>query len=582
VTRALRYGALAATGALVLACMVLTGDTPGGGTGGPAPPLPLSITGYPVPPGALFVATDGADSAAGTRRAPLRTVAAAVKRARPGATIVVRAGTYRETVGRVSKRITLQPYPGERVWLKGSVVVSGWKRSAGGWRHEGWAANLCRTCFLDEIIDPAHPLAGLPDMAFLDGRPLRQVATAGELGPGTFFADRPGRALLVGDDPNGRLLEATAFDRLLQFDSTEAAGSVLRGIGIAQYGTNQDYGNHGAMVVVNAANVTIENSTFAWSASSGVAVFQPGAVLTGNTFTGNGLVGMVANRADDLRMTGNTFSGNNQERFTLTGEAIGAAGAKLTRTKRPYVADNAFVDNIGSGWWCDLGCTDATVLRNVARGNAVNGLYYEVSSRALIASNVVAGNRARGLKISSSDHVRVYHNTFENNGITIGIYNDKRNPDSDSYSVQNGVRWLTSGTVLVNNFYAQSEARNPIIESADYKAHPDADPAFVARSDNNVYLRPRKGRPGPLVSWSAGAGKTAEYGSLGEFSAATGCDRAGVEADATAPVFRDPATGDYALRPGAPGIGAAAALPADVAAALGVSPAQRRDLGALR
>jgi poly(beta-D-mannuronate) C5 epimerase len=131
VTRALRYGALAATGALVLACMVLTGDTPGGGTGGPAPPLPLSITGYPVPPGALFVATDGADSAAGTRRAPLRTVAAAVKRARQGATIVVRAGTYRETVGRVSKRITLQPYPGERVWLKGSVVVSGWKRSAG-------------------------------------------------------------------------------------------------------------------------------------------------------------------------------------------------------------------------------------------------------------------------------------------------------------------------------------------------------------------------------------------------------------------------------------------------------------------
>jgi poly(beta-D-mannuronate) C5 epimerase len=579
-------------GALSLAVLALTGllvvlisranaaDPPvGGGASTPAVDVPPAATDYPVPPGAILVSPSGNDSAPGTAAQPLRTVTAAIARVPAGGTVVLRDGTYRETVGQVKKRVTLQPYPGEHVWLKGSLAVSSWSKAGKAWRHDGWTAALCQTCFLPAIIDPAHPLAGSPDMAFVDGKSLRQVASAGDVGPGTFFVDRPAKALLIGDDPAGKLVEATAFDRLLQFDPG-AAGSVLRGIGVGQYASNQDYGNHGAMVVVNAPNVTIENTTFSWSASSGVEVVQPGAKVSGSAFRNNGLVGLVANKADDLRLTGNTFAANNQEHFSLSGDAIGAAGAKLTRTKRPVVDGNTFADNIGSGWWCDLGCTDATVIRNVARGNAGNGLYYEVSSRALIASNVVTGNAARGLKISSSDHVRVYQNTFSGNALTLGLYNDKRGPESDPYSQQLGLSWRTDNTTLVNNFYAGTDAGHVLVESADYKASPGANPPFVSSSDGNAYFR--TGQGGALLNWSLGAGKSADYASLADFSRATGSDVHGYQGDLATSPFTNPAAGDYSLRPGTPGVKAGRPLPADVAQALGVPATATPDVGALR
>src|SRR5690606_35869192 len=79
----------------------------------------LPRTAYPVPKDALFVSPRGDDSAFGSKDAPLRTLKAAVRAAKAGQTIVLRAGTYREKVGLIGKRLTIQPYPNERVWFKG-------------------------------------------------------------------------------------------------------------------------------------------------------------------------------------------------------------------------------------------------------------------------------------------------------------------------------------------------------------------------------------------------------------------------------------------------------------------------------
>lgn len=546
---------------------------------GSAADMPLRATSYPVPDGAIFVAPDGRDSGAGTKDSPLRSLSAAIDRAPAGATVVLRGGTYRESAGTVRKRVTIQSYPSEAVWLKGSIVVSGWQRDGDVWRHDGWTAELCHDCYTPGIIDDRYPHAGRPDMVFVDGTPLRQVGSPGEVGPGTFYVDKAGDALLIGDDPGGRTVESTAFDKLLQFDGAAAAGSVIRGIGIAQYGSNQDYGNDGAMVMVNSPDVRLENSTFGWSASSGAAIFQPGGTVSGSSFVDNGLVGLVANRADDLRMTGNVFARNNQERFALGGNAIGAAGAKITRTKRPYVADNQFRDNLATGWWCDLGCSDATVIRNVSTGNAVNGLYYEVSARAVIASNLVAGNGARGLKVSSSDRVRVYHNTFADNPVNIGLYNDERDPSFDPYSEQLGMTWATTDTVLVNNLHALGAGDQLAMDSGDGKDSPPRSP-FVSRSDGNAYLRTGD-RPGVLLSWSRGSGEIVEYRSLAELRKATGHEAHGLAGSSRPSPFADAARGNYTLRAGALGSRAGVPIPGEAAAALDVPPDPHPDIGIL-
>jgi hypothetical protein len=80
----------------------------------------------------LHVATSGSDTAAGGEESPFRTINRAAAVAKPGDTVLVHGGEYREWVmprrGGLSdrRRITYQAAPGERVVIKGSERVTGW------------------------------------------------------------------------------------------------------------------------------------------------------------------------------------------------------------------------------------------------------------------------------------------------------------------------------------------------------------------------------------------------------------------------------------------------------------------------
>ena len=91
----------------------------------------------------LHVATTGSDRADGSASAPLRTVNAAAALARPGDTVRVHEGEYREWVRPVRgglsdrRRITYEAAEGEHVVLKGSERITGWRREDGTvWRAD--------------------------------------------------------------------------------------------------------------------------------------------------------------------------------------------------------------------------------------------------------------------------------------------------------------------------------------------------------------------------------------------------------------------------------------------------------------
>ncbi|WP_258175264.1 right-handed parallel beta-helix repeat-containing protein [Actinopolyspora mortivallis] len=556
---------------------------PGSSDPGGVPPFENSLprvpgTDTPVPSTALFVSPHGADHATGGRTDPLRTLNEAVRRAESGTTVVLREGTYRQSVGIVRKRLHIRSFPGERVWFKGSRIVTDWTRTSGGWAHTGWNPDFCRDCFLPAIIDPAHPHAGLPEMVFRDGTPLRQVGTRRELEPGTFLSDPSAGVLLLGSDPNGATVEVSTRPWLLQFDGPAAAGSSLRGIGVAHYASRQEYGRRGAMVVVNSPGVTLEGNAFVWSASSGTAVFAPEAKVVDNVFSDNGLVGLMANKAHRIRLSGNLAARNNRERFALSGPAIGAAGMKITRTDHPVVRRNSFLDNLGTGWWCDLGCTNALVLGNVTRGNLKHGLFYEVSSAALLASNLIADNDGFGVKLSSSDRVRLVHNTFTGNHGSLGLYNDPRPPESDRYSAARGLSWITGETRLVNNYFAGTAGRHPFFSAADHKPKSVPTPEFVSHSDGNVYLR---GEEEHLGDWYLGSGVTERIEDLSELTERTGHGEHSVHTRFPGTPFRAPERGNHLLRDGVPGKGAGRPTPPETAERLGVPPRRHPDVGLL-
>jgi hypothetical protein len=157
----------------------------------------------------IHVALHGSDADDGSPTAPLRTINRAAQLARPGDTVVVHAGEYREWVrparGGLSdqRRITYTAAPGEHVVIKGSERVTGWRHLEGS----VWQAVVPNSLFGDvnpfvETIDgdwivhaPGASVRHLGEV-YLDGRSFYEVPTRADV-------DAPPRRTTVVDDWTG-------------------------------------------------------------------------------------------------------------------------------------------------------------------------------------------------------------------------------------------------------------------------------------------------------------------------------------------------------------------------------------------
>ncbi|MGF7238836.1 MAG: right-handed parallel beta-helix repeat-containing protein [Frankia sp.] len=470
--------------------------TPSGGTSSPTTPAggttvsngfgPTSTatlkTNFPIPGGAVFVATTGNDAAAGTKTAPLRTLAAAVTKAPSGGTIVLRGGTYRETVASVTKRLTIQPYPQESVWLSGSDVITGWTKSGNGWRSTTWRSSLCQTCYKPDAVNASHPQAGKPNQVFVNGVGLNQVGNDAQLNSNTFYLDSSG-AMVIGRDPAGAQVEASTRWKAIQLNGA-ASGSTIRGIGFKQYAPVWNETQLGA-VIINTTNVNFTGNIVTQSAGTGLAILAAGAEVTGNTISRNGYRGVVANKADDLVLTNDRFDVNNTAGFNITscGWYCTVAGVKVTHTRNITVTASSFQQNGGSGFWCDLGCINTTITGNIVSDNASSGLFYEVSEKATISDNYIAHNN-RGLKISGSATVAVTHNQFVENPIALGVYDDPRSPSTDNYSAANGLTWNTAGVSVTGNLFLNASGKTTRILDTNSTSQVSAPAMFRTFSGN--------------------------------------------------------------------------------------------------
>jgi hypothetical protein len=124
---------------------------------------------------ALHVSTTGSDDNDGSAERPFRTINQAAGVARPGDTVVVHAGEYREWVkprfGGLSdtRRITYTAADGEHVVIKGSEPVTGWEPAGG----PVWQVTVANALFGD--FNPyAEEVAG-DWVVYPDGAPHKHL-----------------------------------------------------------------------------------------------------------------------------------------------------------------------------------------------------------------------------------------------------------------------------------------------------------------------------------------------------------------------------------------------------------------------
>ncbi|RFA14642.1 hypothetical protein B7R22_07890 [Subtercola boreus] len=532
---------------------------------------PLGSLSYAVPSGALFVSvSSGQDSNSGTSSSPLKTVAAAISRAKSGGTIVLRAGVYHEAVViPTNKPLTIQPYLKDVVWFDGSSALSGFAVSGKTWTVSNWT--FAPTNVMNGVadnpgfVDPAHPMAARPDQVFYDGVAMKQVGSAAQVTAGTFSVDRSAKQLTIGSSPSGHKVAGSTLGQAIY---VMAPGSVLQGFGVRRYAT--DYANRSALRLANI-NISARQLIVQDSAMIGINVENNNVVLDHVTVTRSGLLGIGANASYSLVIKNSSVTGNNSEQFK---PAPVSGGIKITRTRGITITGNNTSNNFGSGIWLDESCYNATVTNNVSSGNQYTGIQMEISSNAIIANNDVS-NQQFGMQLFDASNVKIYNNTIGNNSkFGIRIYQDQRRQATASFAGHDPrqaipdptVPWITKNITMANNVFGAGGFFQ--IWALDGVSHIPADSMAITVA-GNLFNHRTTMTQSTLLAWGGSDNSTIKrFDTAASMLAKSSAFR---NTETTSSKSLSQMSTDIA----AAGAGAVA-LPADVASAIGTSAGTKR------
>ncbi len=524
--------------------------------------LPVGKAAYPVPGDAIYVAPLGTTAGAGTKSNPYGSVATALSKAKSGSTLVLRGGSYHENVlvDTYKTGIVIQNYPGEAVWFDGAKRVSNWTASGSRWVSTGWTDVFDHrimsgsTDETNRYVDAARPMASYPDQVWIDGRQLTQVASESAVTAGKFFIDTSGKRIVIGDNPAGKTVAASALKRAMEI---HAQNAVLRGFGVRRYATTS---GQFAAVIAGVPGITMENMTVSDNSWLGIAAWAAGQKYRHVTVSGNAIMGLGGNKVDGLVIEDSVFRGNNAEGFK---PAPVASGVKITRAKGVVMRNNVIADTpYAGGLWFDVSSSDLTIVGNTIANNTA-GLMIELSEGAVVADNHFEGNEGSGVRIQASGSVDVWNNTFDGNGRPLAVWADGRRQDVASLVAT--IPWIVDDIDVHNNVMAFSGANNCPILTQD-EAQVLVGNQFGITSNNNVFQRPSASNPSNFACWANGVKQIVSFKNLQQFRDGTGNDLKSTLTEGT-PVLAGNGTLTAATKASVPTV--AAALPSSVASKIG-------------
>lgn len=488
----------------------------------------VGSTTYAVPSGAVFVAPSGNDTSAGSQSAPLRTITRAIAVVPTGGTVVLRAGSYNESL-QIFKKVTIQNYPGEATWLDGAVPVSGWVKDGSAWRKDGWTTRFDHSPTYTKgaadmsgdwrMLDSTAPMAAHPDQLWVGGSALGQVSSRSQVSGGKFYVDEAGSRLYAGSDPTGG---ASASNQQYAIN-IRAEGVAVRGIGIRRYAPS--VWQMGA-VTVERPNATLENVNITDSATTGLSVLSSGVTLTKVASQNNGMLGIHGNHADNIRMTGVLVRNNNTEKFHV-GPVAG--GLKFTKSRGVTVTNSSFADNNGHGFWEDQSVYNSVFSGNDFLRNTGYGLFLEISAKAIVADSLIMNNKREGLLINNFANAQIWNNTIIGNSRPIWLAQDtRRNTNRSDPAVDTRVSWPDAEmpwqldyVTLGNNVLGNPASGNALLCAEDYTYTESAEQMHIA-SNGNVYNRASSSSPSWVSIWTKGKGGAYTFTTLAAMKSTTG------------------------------------------------------------
>lgn len=434
----------------------------------------LGSTNYSVPsdgrPVFYLDPVNGNNSNSGTIGSPKRSISSVISASKGSGsaskplTLVLRGGTYED--GEIQPGngyyITLQAYPGEEVWIDGSTAFSG------GWTNNGngtWTTSYSAPSIPSVGVDVlgADPYAHYPDMLFIDGVQLKQVADATSPSSGNFSVNRNNSTVTIANNPQGKEVRYSDNNRLF-FSGSQIN---MYGVGVRRYMAIDGSLNSVLYFGGTSAGTVIENCVFTEIARYALSLTMPNCRVTHCSFLDLGQTGIGGNGCDNLIIENCYFNEMNRGQWMPQPQI---SAIKLTRARGTIVRNNLFRDPGGSNnIWYDVYCTEVIAFGNDIDGfsttnskYADTGILYEESdggfySNTQLTSYIVGNtikNCRKSLAVIASGFVVVANNTIHArwdssvNAQAILVLQDRdiHPPAIASYCP----RW-TEGVQLLNN-----------------------------------------------------------------------------------------------------------------------------------
>lgn len=340
-----------------------------------------------------------------------------IKAAPSGGVVQAPGGcVYREAVF-VGKPLTLKGEPGAEI--RGSEVWAGWTRVGAYWVSEDSVPDLP----IHGQCEEGTGRCLWPEQVFLDGRQLSQVSSAPQSGQ---FSVTQGRRVVLADDPRDRTAEVTVRKNWLVGGS---AGVTVEGFTM-RHAAN-DSQRYAAITNGGYSDWTVRGNTLSDAHGAVVSLAEgTGLQLLGNDISRGGQLGVHSSRAD-LLIQDNEIHHNNTEAFAAGWEA---GGVKTSAMRSLVATGNRVYDNAGTGFWCDVGCENATYSYNRIHHNSRMGINFEISSGGRVFGNALWENGwgfsgwgwGGGIVLSSSKNVEVHDNTVAWNADGISVISANR------------------------------------------------------------------------------------------------------------------------------------------------------------
>ena len=358
--------------------------------------------------------------------APLKTLGRASELARPGDTVLIGAGTYREALrpyrsGAPGKTITYSAAPGaeRRVFIVGSVRETHWSSLGGG---------VWETAFvpLSQVVYPASwpekyrsdSLSRRREMVEVAGKRFLQVLSRDELRNGRFFVDTQGSRLLIQLDGDPRTQRVEVAKRTQGIFAQGRTHLVFRGLVVRNVANDRDEAAVQLDEFSRIENCVIKNNN------------QVGLKITGNTVventeaSSNGRIGLAVAGSHN-RVLDSTTSYNSW-RFGPFWDAAGVKVISRNPENNEFLRHTA-IGNRSPGIWFDTVGGSNRVEGSWIQGNLVAGLHMEAGQGDnLFANNVVIGTRPSGvlsnpqedgvgINLRDTNGLRVFNNTIVSN-----------------------------------------------------------------------------------------------------------------------------------------------------------------------